>query len=83
MQLTLETENPKLLALIEELARHLGVSIRRTTGNGRGEMKAVEKNEKGISNSAEAVKALEELAKLGTFNSVKDPVAWQREIRNS
>ena len=25
--------------------------------------------------------ALEELARLGTFRDIKDPVAWQREIR--
>ena len=29
----------------------------------------------------DALKALERLSRLGTFQDIKDPVAWQREIR--
>jgi hypothetical protein len=30
---------------------------------------------------AEALEALRSLARLGTFKEIKDPVAWQRDIR--
>lgn len=33
------------------------------------------------SNGIAMAKALQELAELGTFSEIKDPVAWQREIR--
>ena len=32
-------------------------------------------------NTAKALAALRELAKLGTFSDIKDPVAWQRAER--
>lgn len=81
MKLILESQNPKLLALLEELARQLGVRINDAADNSQRDKKLMEKNKGAKSNSKEAVKALKKLAALGTFNQIKDPVAWQRELR--
>ncbi|MDT0648336.1 hypothetical protein RM545_16720 [Zunongwangia sp. F260] len=68
MEITISGEDKKLLMQVEELARKLGLQI------SRKKMLQEKKKKK-------ALEALEDLAKIGAFKDIDDPVAWQREQR--
>lgn len=68
MEITISGEDKKLLMQVEELARKLGLKI------SRKKMLQDKKKKK-------ALEALENLAKIGAFKDIDDPVAWQREQR--
>lgn len=82
MKLILETQNPKLLALIEALARELGINISRMEKETVApDVKNMSGKEVVVKNSEKAVQALKKLTELGAFKDIKDPVEWQRGIR--
>lgn len=72
MEITISGKDRKSLELLEQLAKKLGLTIKRS-------IMAKEPPRKSI--PEEVYKLMEEIAWLGAFQSVKDPVAWQREIR--
>ena len=72
MQLIISGKDKKLLAQVEKLAQKLGLKI--------------EKQEEDLALSDEKrseklYQLMEEIAASGVFKSIKDPVAWQKEIR--
>lgn len=73
MKITISGTNKKHLDQVKELAKKLGLRISLSTVNFTEAER--EKRRK------KAIKALKELRKIGTFKNIKDPVAWQREVR--
>lgn len=76
MKLTLESQNPKLLALIEELARQLGIKVTSQSNEVKKEVKKTsrKRNEK-------LYHLMKEKAERGGVSSIKDPQKWQQEVR--
>lgn len=87
MKLTLESQNPKLLALIEELARHLGVSIKNSAVKEKGvkskealqkQIQDLQKQQKGALKEEkeypepDSERALMALEKLAEYGTFKD-----------
>lgn len=87
MKLTLESQNPKLLALIEELARHLGVHIKKSAVKEKGakNKKALQKQIQDLQKQLKEApkeekqyprpdneRALMALEKLAEYGSFKD-----------
>ena len=68
MEITISGEDKERLRQVEELAKDLGLKISK---------KQVLQDKK----KRKALEALENLAKLGAFKDIDDPVAWQREQR--
>ena len=77
MKLTLETKNPKLLALLEQLAHQLGVKV--SYGGTEAKMVPKEKSEK--EKSKKLIQLMDNMLSKGGIKSISDPVKWQREIR--
>ena len=68
MEITISGEDKSALKKVEDLAKNLGLKISK---------KDVLQNKK----KKKAFEALRKLAKLGAFEDIDDPVAWQREQR--
>lgn len=76
MEITISGKDKKRLLLIEKLAMELGLSIKKSRSQ------KTEINEESPEEHAEELYHLmEEMAASGAFQSIKDPIAWQREIR--
>ncbi len=76
MEITISGNNRNRLKLIEKLAEELGLSIKKCT------TKKTEINEENQAERSEKLyQLMEEMAASGGIKSIKDPVAWQREIR--
>lgn len=70
MKLSIEIQNPAEVQFIKELLQKLNVHIL---------SESVAKEGK---DQSKAFRAIEELAKRGTYaQDIKDPVVWQKEIR--
>ena len=76
MKLTLESKNPKLLALLEELARQLGIKVI----SHNSEMKETGKKATGKRNE-KLYQLMKEKAERGGITSIEDPLKWQQEVR--
>lgn len=70
MEITISGKDKKRIKLVEELAKELGLSIHSKS------MSEQDKN-----NGRDLYKLMEEKAKSGGIQEIKDPVKWQREIR--
>jgi hypothetical protein len=68
MELIISGEDKERLNQIENLAKKLGLKISK---------RQVQQDKK----KKKAMEALENLAKMGAFKDIDDPVAWQREQR--
>jgi hypothetical protein len=79
MEITISGNNLEHLQLIQELAEELDLKIKTTTSN-FDKNDIIDASEK--SNSEKLYQLMEEMAASGGFESIIDPVAWQREIRN-
>lgn len=73
MEVIISGTNREHLELIKKMAKELGLNIQ---DRKRGEYKD-EKPER----RKKAFEAMEELIELDPFKDIKDPVAWQREVR--
>lgn len=73
MEITIKGDDKKLLKLIEQLAKELGLSVK-TEKKVDDELSDKERSEK-------LYQLMKEMADSGGIESIKDPVAWQREIR--
>ena len=72
MELTISGKDQNRLQQVEELAKSLGLDIKKPLENDEVQEKP---------NGEELYKLMEEAASKGLFESIKDPVAWQREQR--
>ncbi|MBA3985464.1 MAG: hypothetical protein H0X63_02565 [Flavobacteriales bacterium] len=72
MEITISGKDKKLLQQVEALAKRLGLEIKRPLKK---------KKEKKKNKSEELYKLMEEMAASGGITSIKDPVKWQREVR--
>ena len=72
MEITIIGEDKKLLLEVENLAKKLGLKIKRKT-------KAKQSEEEN--SSKRLYDLMTNRAKSGGIQSIKDPVAWQREQR--
>ncbi len=71
MEITISGKDKKLLKLVENLAKALGLSIKKN-------------NKETLSRKVDSTKLydlMEEMAASGGVESIKDPVAWQESIR--
>ena len=68
MEITISGEDKERLKQVEDLAKRLGLKI--------SKKKVLQDKRK-----KKAMEALEDLAKMGAFKGIDDPVAWQREQR--
>lgn len=73
MEITISGKDEKRIKLVEELAKELGLSIKKPTLDEK-ELTDAERSER-------LYQLMEEMAESGGIESIKDPVAWQREIR--
>lgn len=76
MEITISGKDKNRLKLIEKLAEELGLSIKKSTVNKTEKDESIQKER-----SEKLYQLMEEMASSGAFQSIKDPVAWQREIR--
>lgn len=77
MKLTITGNNKKHLELIEKLAKELGLSISRSTE----EKKETEEELEAKERSERLYRLMTEMAESGGLESIKDPIEWQREVR--
>lgn len=78
MEITVSGKNKKLIKLVEKLAKELGLSTKRTSlDDNIQEDSEISEEER----SQGLYELMEEMAQSGAFQSIKDPGAWQREIR--
>lgn len=70
MEITISGKNKKHLRLVEDLAKELGLKIRSSVND-----QCEEANGKAL------YELMEKMAEENMFSSIKDPAAWQREIR--
>lgn len=75
MELTISGQDKKRLKLIEKLAEELGLCIEKPQKSQKT------KSDKEEERSEKLYQLMEEMAESGGIQSIKDPVAWQREIR--
>lgn len=73
MEITISGKDKKRIKLVEELAIELGLSIKKSTQD-ETELTDAERSE-------ELYQLMEEMAQSGAFQSIKDPVKWQKEQR--
>jgi len=73
MEIVISGTDKKRMKLIEEMAKELGLSITRKSNN----YKEIAEEKR----SEELYQLMEEMANQNLFNSIKDPIAWQREQR--
>ena len=72
MEITISGKDKKLLQQVEALARRLGLQIK----------KSIEKEKVGEDDKSEKLyQLMKEMAESGGIKSIKDPVAWQKEVR--
>lgn len=77
MQITISGEDSKSINEVRALAKRLGLSVEETTKNA-----SVCKEEKRRSKNEELLQLLKEAGSTGgLFQTIEDPVAWQREQR--
>ena len=74
MEIVVSGRDAKLIRLIEKLAVELGLSTRVVKGAKEEELRSKERSER-------LYRLMENMAASGGIKSVKDPVAWQREVR--
>ncbi|HET8837795.1 MAG TPA: hypothetical protein VFM82_02250 [Flavobacteriaceae bacterium] len=72
MEIAVSGKNKRLVKLVENLAKELGLSIRILDDNQN--MSQGERSEK-------LYQLMEEMAKNNVFAGIEDPVEWQREQR--
>lgn len=77
MEITISGKDKKLLKLIEKLARELGLSITKSKLDNKSDQTAVSDEER----SEKLYQLMKEMAESGGIESIKDPIAWQREVR--
>lgn len=71
MEITISGRDKRLIKLVENLAKALGLSIKK---NNKGTLS-------GKVDSAKLYDLMEDMAASGGVESVKDPIAWQKSIR--
>jgi len=74
MEIVVSGRDAKLIRLIEKLAVELGLNTRVVKGAKEEELRSKERSER-------LYRLMENMAASGGIKSVKDPVAWQREVR--
>ena len=72
MELTISGKDKNRLQQVEDLAKSLGLAVEKPLENDEGKEKP---------NGEELYKLMKEAASKGLFESIPDPVAWQREQR--
>jgi len=77
MEIIISGKDKKRLRLVEKLAKELGLSITKSESNKKEEEPELSDKER----SQKLYQLMEEMAASGAFSSIKDPVAWQEEIR--
>lgn len=76
MEITISGKNKKRLKLVENLAKELRLSITKSISS--------EKKDEELSDEERSEKLyqlMKEMAASGGIESIQDPVAWQREVR--
>lgn len=73
MEITIKGNDEKRLKLVEDLARELGL----TTESKKDDYKKISQEER----SQKLYQLMEDMAKNNLFDSIEDPVAWQKEMR--
>ncbi len=77
MEITISGKDKKRLRLVEQLAKELGLSITKSGFN--------EKEETGGNTAKDRSerpnKLMKEMVDSGGLDSIKDPLEWQREVR--
>jgi|AntDeeMinimDraft_5_1070356.scaffolds.fasta_scaffold00088_19 hypothetical protein len=77
MELTIKGNDEKRLNLIEKLAEELGLAIEKKQTEQRTDKRGESQEER----SEKLYELMGEMAASGGIKSIKDPIAWQREIR--
>jgi len=77
MEIIISGKNKKRLKLVEQLAKELGLSITKSKLDSKSEEPELSEEER----SEKRYQLMEEMAASGAFSSIKDPVAWQRKVR--
>lgn len=72
MEITISGNDKKRLEQVKDLAKKLGLYIT---------VSKADTNDSDQCNGEELYKLMEEMAASGAFQSIKDPVAWQWEVR--
>lgn len=74
MEIAVSGRNKRLVKLVENLAKELGLSTKRIDIGENQKMSQEERSEK-------LYQLMEEMAASGGIESIKDPIAWQNEVR--
>ena len=77
MEIIISGKDKKRLKLVEQLAKELGLSITKSKLDSKSEEPELSDEER----SEKLYQLMEEMAASGGIESIKDPVAWQKEIR--
>lgn len=77
MQITISGKDQKRLRLVEQLAKELGLSITKSDSNEKEETDETTAKER----SERLYNLMTEMAESGGLDSIKDPIEWQREVR--
>mgnify|MGYP006430896015 CR=1 FL=1 len=72
MELTISGKDENRLQQVEDLAKSLGLDIKKPLENDETPEKP---------NGEELYKLMKDMAESGGVTSIKDPVKWQKEIR--
>lgn len=73
MEIVISGNRESALDLVKKLSEELGLHVR--------ELSPEEEEANQKKRSERLYQLMEEMAKSNAFESIKDPVAWQREIR--
>lgn len=73
MEIIISGKDEKRIKLVEELAKELGLSIKKSIPNRKELIDA--------KRTKEFYRLMEEMAESGAFQNIKDPVKWQKEQR--
>lgn len=71
MEITISGNNKEYLTRVEKLARELGLSIKKTKV----------RNKASKDNADALYELMTKKANSGGIESIKDPIAWQKEVR--
>lgn len=77
MEITISGKDKKRLKLVEKLAKELGLSITKSKSDIKDEEIELSDKER----SEKLYQLMEEMAASGGIESIQDPIAWQREVR--
>lgn len=77
MEITISGKDEKRLRLVEQLAKELGLSITKSNSNETEQTEEITAKEK----SERLYRLMTDMAESGGLDSIKDPIEWQREVR--